>query len=190
MNRGKRILFVSHCILNANAKVEGLASYPGAVNDLMKFLMEKELGIVQLPCPELQILGIRRWGHVKDQLSHPHFKQACGTLLSPFVQQAQMFLAQEYDIIGVVGVDGSPSCGVTKTCRSKEWAGDFLAPEQTWKKVNDLSWVEEPGIFMQIFQSMLTEKRICLDFFSLDESDPKTSLPKLTAALSQAIDRA
>lgn len=184
MNRSKKIIFLAHCIMNVNAKVEGLASYPAVVRGLVDFLADHEVGIIQLPCPETEILGVQRWGHVKDQLSHPFFTECYARLLTPFVRQAAMYLEQGYTIIGVVGIDGSPSCGVQKTCRSKQWGGDFLDSEATWKKVETLEWVNEPGIFMETFQKMLAEKSLHLRFFSLDETDAAESLPRLKEELA------
>jgi len=189
VNRGKKIVFLSHCILNANAKVEGLAAYPGAAGELITYLMDQGVGMLQLPCPEVDVLGVQRWGHVKNQLSHPFFIECCEKMLAPVVRQVEMYRNGGYQLIGVVGIDGSPCCGVKKTCASEKWAGDFLDPELTWKKVADLAWVKKPGIFMETFQKMLAGKHADLDFFSLDESDPTASVPRLIAALSQRIHR-
>lgn len=179
MKRGKKIIFLAHCILNVNAKVDGLASYPAAVRELTDFLADQKVGMIQLPCPETEVLGVRRWGHVKEQLSHPFYSECCARLLSPFVRQAAMYQEQGYTLLGIIGIDGSPSCGVKKTCRSRQWGGDFLDSTETWGKVETLKWVKEPGIFMESFQKKLTEKALRLEFFGLDESNIETSLPRL-----------
>ena len=187
MKRGKKIIFLAHCILNVNSKVGGLASYPAMVRGLVDFLADRDVGMIQLPCPETEILGVQRWGHVKDQLSHPFFSDGCARLLASSVRQAAMYQEQGYTLLGIVGVDGSPSCGVKKTCRSGQWGGDFLDSEETWKKVETLKWAKEPGIFMETFQKMLAEKKIPLKFYGLDESDADASLPRLIDALSRAL---
>lgn len=184
MKRGKKIIFVSHCLLNINVKVMGLADHPAAVRDLVCFLMDHDTAMVQLPCPESEILGLCRWGHVKDQLAYPFFKDRCRHLLAPFIRQIQMYRENGYYLKGVIGVDGSPSCGVHKTCRSTRWSGDFLDKEDTWKKIQSLEWRAEPGIFMEIFQSLLEENELSLDFFAVDESDIDTSLTSLCQTLS------
>jgi predicted secreted protein len=187
MRRGGKIIFLAHCILNVNAKVDGLASYSAAVQGLIDFLADHDVGMIQLPCPETEVLGLRRWGHVKEQLSHPFFSDCCVRLLAPFVRQAAMYLERGYTLLGIVGVDGSPCCGVRKTCRSGQWSGDFLDPEATWDKVRDLKWVKEPGIFMETFQKMLAEKELPLKCFGLDEMDAKASLPRLVEELSRIL---
>lgn len=72
MKRNKKIALVSHCILNANSKVEGLSEYGGMLKDVMNYLMDEGYGIIQMPCPEMAIYGIKRWGHVKEQFDTPH----------------------------------------------------------------------------------------------------------------------
>lgn len=200
MKRGKKVVFLSHCLLNVNAKVMGLADYPGAVRGLISFLMDNDIALVQLPCPEMEILGLSRWGVVKDQLSYPFFIRQCRSLLAPFINQVKMYREKEYDLVGVIGVDGSPSCGVSTTCRSRLWEGDFLDKEESWAKIESMQWSREPGIFMETFQNLLKEEGLPLDFYALDETgggsdsgsgggsgnrgDDKTSLSELLDALS------
>ena len=188
MKRGKKIIFLAHCILNANSKVGGLASYPAGVRELTDFLADHNVGIIQLPCLETEVLGLQRWGHVKEQLSHPSFLDCCARLLAPFVRQAAMYKEQGHTLLGSVGVDGSPSCGVNKTCRSKQWGGDFLDPKETWNKVDAMKWAAEPGVFMETFQKKLLEKSVDLEFFALDETEVDTSLPRLLSELSRMLD--
>jgi hypothetical protein len=42
MKRGGKVVFLSHCLLNVNVKVMGLADYPGAVRGLIRFLIGME----------------------------------------------------------------------------------------------------------------------------------------------------
>lgn len=37
-NRSGKVLFVSHCCLNQNAKLRGIAKYPGAIQPLVELL--------------------------------------------------------------------------------------------------------------------------------------------------------
>ena len=60
MKRGKKIIFVSHCLLNVNVKVLGLATHQSAAKDLIHFLLDHETAMIQLPCPETEILGLCR----------------------------------------------------------------------------------------------------------------------------------
>ena len=75
----KRLLIVSHCILNTASKVamdekELQEEYELRLT-LMTKVMENDIQLLQLPCPEFILYGSRRWGHVKDQFDHPHFRK-------------------------------------------------------------------------------------------------------------------
>ena len=58
--RSKRVVFVAHCFLNQNSISDGTAVYPAAFKDLVVFFLNADIGIVQMPCPELCCLGLDR----------------------------------------------------------------------------------------------------------------------------------
>ncbi|WP_457551064.1 CD3072 family TudS-related putative desulfidase [Desulfobacula sp.] len=114
MKRSKKIIVVSHCLLNANAKVGPLAEYPGVLRNVMDRFIEDGVGILQLPCPESSYLGIKRWGMSYEQYDLPNFRRHCRNILIPSLDQVETFIAAGYEILGVIGADGSPNCGVIK----------------------------------------------------------------------------
>ena len=63
----KRILVVSHCILNTASKVwqdeSGLAEEYALRERLLRLVLDQDVQLLQLPCPELLLYGSRRWGH-------------------------------------------------------------------------------------------------------------------------------
>src|SRR6478735_12402052 len=50
--RSRRVMLVSHCLLNENTRYAGGATRPGAVAEIIDELIEAECGIHQMPCPE------------------------------------------------------------------------------------------------------------------------------------------
>ena len=58
--RSKKVVFIAHCLLNQNAISDGTAVRPAAFEQLAYALLEREIGIVQMPCPELCCLGLDR----------------------------------------------------------------------------------------------------------------------------------
>lgn len=50
--RGRRVVLVSHCLLNQNTRYAGGATRTGAVSELLDELITAGYGIHQLPCPE------------------------------------------------------------------------------------------------------------------------------------------
>ena len=123
MKRSKKIILISHCILNSNSKVEGLSQYEGILNQVVDMIYKKGIVIIQLPCPEIIIYGIKRWGHVKEQFDTLFYRENCREMLKPIIGQVKSYMDTGYEIVGVLGIDGSPSCGVNFTC-SGDWEGD------------------------------------------------------------------
>ena len=176
MQRGKKIILLSHCILNVNAKVEGFEPYESLVKELTDYLYENKVGIIQLPCPEMAIYGIKRWGHVKDQFNYNFFKKSCEIFLESTVNQLESYLGAGYHIVGCIGVDGSPSCGVNLTCKSSEWKGEMSMKPELSSILADVSMVEEKGIFMEVLEKMLIENNIDIPFIGINEENFKESL--------------
>lgn len=58
--RSKKVVFIAHCLLNQNAISDGTAVCPAAYKGLIELFLNEDVGIIQLPCPELCCLGIDR----------------------------------------------------------------------------------------------------------------------------------
>ena len=50
MKRAGKVVLLAHCILNVNAKVDGLATVPAGCTALVTRLLDEGYGIIQLPC--------------------------------------------------------------------------------------------------------------------------------------------
>lgn len=115
MKRGKKIAVIAHCLLNSNTKVKGLATYP-AVHPVVATLVANDVGLVQLPCPEAVHLGMCRWGMTKEQYDVPAYHRLCRQLVEPVVDTLTALANDGCEIVGIWGVDGSPTCGGVATC--------------------------------------------------------------------------
>jgi predicted secreted protein len=102
--RDEEITVAAHCLLNPLTRVKGLAPLP----------FQPEGPTVQLPCPEALYLGLERWAVTRNQLDVPQFRRFCRSLITEYVDLLEM-LAHEGARLRIVGVAGSPSCGVETT---------------------------------------------------------------------------
>lgn len=97
------VCVVSHCLLNPLVRVRGLR--------------QPELShrgpLIQLPCPEAIYMGLDRWAVTRNQLDIPEYRRFCRKLMLSSLDAMEM-LSGRYRI-AVVGVAGSPSCGVFTT---------------------------------------------------------------------------
>ena len=171
-------MLVCHCILNSNSKVEGLAEYEGALADVVKLLIEEDIGIIQLPCPELTSCGMRRWGMVKEQYDTPFYRDHCRKLFYPYFQQIEEYVTNSYEVVGIIGMDGSPSCGVNKTC-SADWKGEISNNPHIQNIIDGLKMVEGSGVFVEEIADMLKNRGIHVDFSAVDEANPMDSYKKI-----------
>lgn len=178
MNRSKKMVLLSHCILNANSKVEGLSDYKATIFEIVKIIEDNKLGIIQLPCPEMFVEGIKRWGKVKDQYDTLHYREECRKMLMPIIYQVQSYLGAGYRFVGVIGIDGSPSCGVDITC-SGDFRGEISQIEQLDKVIDSLQSIDESGVFMEEFKKLLSAYNIELPFIGINENNVYESIEKV-----------
>jgi len=123
--RSRKVVFVAHCILNQNSRIRRCAYTPSAIPKVPDELIGRGIGIVQMACPELGALGLGRGGPVEiyDQLSTPIGRRYLRTLAADIVYQVKQYQKQGFRVLGVLGLDGSPSCGVDLTWYGDEHAG-------------------------------------------------------------------
>lgn len=167
MNRSKKVVILAHCILNSNAKVTPLAKYEGVLKEAVKGFIDDGTGLIQLPCPESTYLGMNRWGMSKDQYDHPSYRRHCREILRPYLDQVETFIKADYEIFGIIGVNGSPSCGVSKT--SIGIKGGVTTDSNPFE---DIKFIKACGVFMDELKNSLDKRNINLKFMAIDEDDP------------------
>lgn len=134
--RSKRVLLVAHCVLNQNAKLDRCASYPGAVREVAQALIDSDVGILQMPCPELHCLGLDRQAEpdtgatveeedarIARRLTGELEQNKLRDIVDGLVYQVQEYRENGFTIDGVVGMDGSPSCGVDRWADGEDGRG-------------------------------------------------------------------
>jgi predicted secreted protein len=63
---------------------------------------------------------MKRWGMTGEPFGTPADRRHCETLLGPVIDTLRALAEDSCAIECVVGVDGSPSCGVDRTCVGDE----------------------------------------------------------------------
>lgn len=184
LKRSKKIVLVSHCILNSNSKVEGLSEYSGVIYEIVNLIIESGVGIIQLPCPEMLMYGIKRWGHVKEQFDTPYFRERSRKLIEPIIDQIIDYQRNGYKIIGCIGIDGSPSCGVNKTC-SGSWGGELLGDDNISNKIQDIIYISEPGVFIEELKKRFNEKGLNIPFIAIDEMNINSNIDQIKYFLTK-----
>mgnify|MGYP000501244457 CR=1 FL=1 len=171
MHRARKILAVVHCILNVNAKVYPLARVSGAHTELLREYLEAGVGLIQLPCPELTYLGANRWGMTREQYDHANFRAHCESILKAPIQEVEALMRGGCTILGVLGMDGSPNCGVHRTCFGLE-GGELTGEEEFRRQRSRLKMVEGKGVFMEVLEALLEARGLSIPFLAVDEGNP------------------
>jgi predicted secreted protein len=157
--RSKKIALVAHCILNQNSRVLGLAQRPAAITELIEFLIHKEFGIIQMECPELTYAGVSRKRKTKAEYDNEPFRKHCRKIAEKTVDQIQEYAKCGIKTSVVIGVDGSPSCGVSKTSTC------------------------DSGILIDELRSMLKEKNIEIPFCGIHYESIHEDLGRLKKSI-------
>lgn len=140
--RGKKVIFLAHCLLNQNAISDGTAVCPAAFRELVQLLLDREVGIVQMPCSELCCLGLDRGNvhgaerpvveentRIRRAMEKDGPRQKREALADLVAEQVQEYHKYGFQVLGIVGANRSPNCGVETTSdfdREVEGRGAFM----------------------------------------------------------------
>ena len=169
---GRKIAIIAHCLLNQNVKPHQRARYPGIVNPVLDAIQEEGYALVQLPCPEIAFAGTRRWSQVIEQYDTPKYRDHCKDLAIRSIDQIDHFLRDSAFTLVLIGLEGSPSCGVQLTGSSSEWQGYPGAVEMNGK----YPVTKGTGLFMQALQREIASRGLIvppmlavgLDLYGID----------------------
>ena len=168
MKNKKKLLLVSHCILNVRSKIQYAVEFETEEERnrkaFLKKVIEEDIQLIQLPCPEFLMYGGRRWGHSSEQFDKAR------KMLEDIVLQVKEYqnCAERVEVLGVVGINGSPSCGIEYTF-SADWGGELSSQPNLEAYLKKGERKEAMGIFMQVLKEMLEEEGIILRMVSLTE---------------------
>ncbi|MEG1255354.1 CD3072 family TudS-related putative desulfidase [Clostridium sp.] len=171
----KKIVFVSHCVLNTASKVvynvkKGITEEEIARKNFLCEAIKEDIHIIQLPCPEFNLYGSNRWGHTKEQFDNPFFRDSCRKMLEPYILQIKEYVnsSDKFEVLGIIGIDGSPSCGVNVTCCG-EWGGEFSSHDDINGVIQRVHVKKEKGVFIEVLESLLQENGIDMIMVGLTE---------------------
>lgn len=163
--RSKKVAFVAHCLLNQNSISDGTAVYPAAFKDVIHTLLDADIGIVQLPCPELCCLGLDRGNpdganvpvveentRIRRAMKEAAAANKLTALVDHTMLQIHEYSSNGFEIVGIIGANRSPNCGVETTSDdNREIAG--------------------MGLFMQALADRLKERDLVIPMIGLKSSD-------------------
>jgi predicted secreted protein len=174
--RSKKVILVLHCLLNQNARIDGCAYFPGAMGEAARVVIDSGIGVLQMPCPELCCLGLDRSGQrrgdtnigIREALLDGDGAKACRELVQRVMLNVNEYRKHGFQIIGVVGNDGSPACGVATTHYLDRGEGPG------------------PGAFMMMLRDELERNGLDLPFVALRDHEWEERTERVRALLAAA----
>lgn len=175
--RSKKLVLVAHCILNQNSISDNTADFPGTFQDLVALLLEYNIGILQLPCPELTCLGLDRGdvhgaerpvivenSRIRNALGQSVPTKKLKLIVDQVIYQIEEYQKNRFTILGIIGINRSPSCGVETTSMNNEEAAGM-------------------GLFMEAVREELGSKGVDIKMIGVKTSEVEKSLKKVKELL-------
>jgi predicted secreted protein len=215
--RSKQVVFLSHCLLNENTRYLGGACRRGCVREVVRQCLDQDIGIVQMPCPEqevwggvlkermLSLYGTRLRNPIASRLQMAflpivmfYIRRAYRRLARRVARQIENYLASGFSVWGIVGIDGSPSCGVLQTIDVNDSVAAMSRIDPWSISVNQQNEMirrhakQGPGIFIDELQKELGRRGLEVPFLAHDlfgELDGQESNLILTLHRSDAMHR-
>lgn len=155
--RSMQVVVVPHCELNQNSRLARCAERPACVTELIKGLMDRDIGVIQMPCPELMVIGLdREHVHIRSGLESRPARAACRAMARDLVYQIRQYLDCGVKVLGILGKNGSPACGVEETWRVERGPG--------------------MGVFIEELKAELDEQGVRLELAGGIDAEPDEAL--------------
>jgi predicted secreted protein len=158
--RSGRLVLAIECLANQNARDLGAANAPCCDRLLLQILMSAGVGMVQIPCPEIQCLGFSRerppGSGIRSLLERPAGRACCRSLARRVADQAAVYRDQGFEVLAVLGGNSqSPACAV----HPPEVMPRALEPES--------------GLFMQELAAALTARGLEVPLWAVRDADAR-----------------
>ena len=187
--RGKRIFYVPHCVLNENARWTGIAYRKGCIDEIVDELQKNDIAIVQMPCPEqlawggvikqdsLRIMctkGTLRYILRKLSFWKFYIKSLIvyNALAKRIVKQIKDYIDTGHEVVGIMGIKGSPSCGLNVALNLKQTWEYFAA--MPLEKLSPRMYFEQnfmmpdSGLYVKALMKHLEKQKVNVQWYEED----------------------
>ena len=142
------------CLLNQNARASTVAKCPGAVGDFLDFCVKNNYGIIPIDCPQLKFEPLQREPKTKEFYDNKKSREISKKIANEVVKQIKLYGKNNYQVCGIYGVEGSPTCGAIIT-HIKNSKGDAVS-------------VKESGIFFEELKKVLDKNKLSVKIYDWD----------------------
>ena len=190
--RSGRVVFLSHCLLNENVRYLGGATRPGGLDEIVDAAQSAGVGICQLACPEQMAWGgvLKRdllLAYRSDRMGRGAASRLIVRVFLAYTRWRYRRLARSvaavindyqrsgFEVVGMLGVDGSPSCGIERRLdvdRSIRALGGCVSASMDAQAFNDqvvlANVVPGEGLFVTALRRELRRARRNVPMYAHD----------------------
>ena len=94
--------------------------FSGPFKDLLEIFAESGIGIVQLPCPQLEFNGGLNRSVKHNSASTNSYRNNCKKMSTSLIGQIESYIKNSYHVVGIIGVEFSSTCGVHQVQNGKK----------------------------------------------------------------------
>jgi len=168
--RTKRFIFIPFCFICPAFQAEGIVkdSWAKTVKPVVEVLVEQDVNIVQMPCPESLFGGLKK--NLKRQpasiikYDNPDFRRHCHKLALETAKSIKAILSSGYQVVAILGLEYSPACSTKLQYTNK-------------------GTIHRSGIYMEYLQNLLKTEKIDIPFVGINKRWPKKSQKLITDLL-------
>lgn len=170
--RSKIFVFVPFCLMCQAFQAKGIvkSEYSETLKPIMELLLDSNVNIIQMPCPESSFCGFDKGLNRKPaglkRYSTPEYIDHCSALCTNVVQQIKAIINSGYVIKVVLGIENSASCAVEHVYTNQ-------------------GLVKRSGIFIGVLQEELKREEILIQFLGINRRGIKKAILKINSLLEQ-----
>ena len=153
MNRSKKCVFISHCLLAQVIVAKGLAKVsPAIVKPIVQFCLSNDINIFQMPCPEVlcEMGGLERQLHGKMWYENNGLRKISTRIAKEQVNYMKELINAGLDILAIIGVEFSPACAPTYLNKGR-------------------SVIKDKGIYIEELQQELKLQELQIPFIGINQ---------------------
>jgi len=168
--KDRRIILICQCLVNPYCRVHILGQNFPLSLEVTDYLLRKNVGIIQYPCPETTAMGLMRNPQGRQQYDNIFFRNHCKELLTIPMLMVREFLKNHYRLCCFIGLENSPTCGINwGRHKVNRYGTESPNPEDTPGKDAPVLM----GIMAEILTEELGKEGITVPFLELPAlSDP------------------
>lgn len=167
--RSKKFIFIPFCLICQAFEAKGLIKkYPAIIKPILEKLIENDINLIQLPCPESQFGGYKnslsRVPKSIKKYDNPKFRSFCHKLSLDTIDMIKAIIYNNYKIIAILGIEYSPACSINYQYTEK-------------------GTIHKQGIFIEELKEGLNNEKIEIPFIGINRRGIKKSLHRLEELL-------